>query len=870
MFRLISFLFVFIVYYSGYSQVYFESNTIINDNITYNKLQEDGFGKKIFSIVGSENNLDVRKISLNLKARLLVRISREPDQKLTATISLTKVNMEGNTTVRDFSIDSLLWPTGFNAKFTLSIGNQKQDVINISGLASGQQLKLEIAEYLITNDEELSATISEIQFNYDEMKFQQLQRLNETISYYYSYGKLLDNLLSNHNKRSVNNNQSVEEIFINKIEVDRVSNYIDNHNFTVILNLKKNDPIEFLKITKRLHLLSKRVSTLTNQQFKASGSSTLNPSEFCKYYDRFSTQYLIEGSLLQPDDASGFREVAVIDVNLGAKDNLSSIIDFYNSNISLEPLEIYQCIFDEFVDIANELILDDNYTDALLLLKNSIVINSWAKFLITQKFNSTIIDAIDGLSSSYLRVGNVAINIQNQEIALIYFAKADEVFVTNQNMIIDINLPDTSFVNYLGLQYEIAMKYIGLNEFELAIDRLNQAKNICSKITNSSACKSIDTALILAHIGNFGSMLENLEGMIVSGQYPDAYEQLMIAKQYKYDNSKYLRDDNRFKELSYSLFLEFLQCGEILIDAEQPEVALDNLLKARSIQQILNQDIIELERLIKLAAEPIIVNLIDQASYRTWANKMEEASYLKQKAVRLNNEYFLGKNDKINQLLTELSLKMQLRYCLSHEIKYSDAITKARILIKNNEFDGLDKLLDEAEFYIVNYPQCNIQIYEVEELRDEYSSVLTFYSKYNDIREKLFNKGYKETIEQYISLLEFYDSNNIFHYDIYFPNLETFIGSQNLLTLTKTTSEYFLENMNLEESLHYIRMFKDQGGNSKIAVNINRGLGKAFGIQDNKLQKPIKESLLEYTLGDKWFSQFKKTYLKNRVNKTVH
>ena len=866
MIKHISFLFVFITSYACYSQEYFKSNTIIKENITHTNLTDDGFGKKIFSLLGYENNIDVHNISLQAKARTFIRISRDLDNIITAKVSITKVNIEGSVTLRDFNVDSLLWPSGFIATLNIVDGINKSNEIQIAGPVSGKLIKINVNDYVSPRVGEINATITNIQFNYDKSKLVHLQELAETIGYYYSYEKLLDALVVNYTNHIVTNNHSLEQVFIGKIEIDRVNEYYTSHNFSSTLNLENHDPINLLKLTKKINRLSKRAETLFNQQISNKNPDILNPSLFCRYYCELSFLYLAEAELLQPDDASGFREIAGINPTINAKNDLSLITVYFSQNNSVKPSRLYQCIANGFVNMAKEVSAEDNYTDALLLLNNSLIVQNWSGISKTEEFNSVVLTALDGVSSSYLRVGNVALTANNLDLASQYLQKADYVLKSNRKLINYNKLPDSAFKNYLQLQYEITMKYIGFGKYETALNRLSTTRSICSSINNSIGCKLIDTSICMAHEGKLNYLLDIMDEMIIDGQYPDAYQQFLISERYKDENSCYLLVKNeRFEDISYSLFLELLQRGEILIDAQQPRIALDNLLKARVIQQTLTKDIINIDRLIQLAAEPLINNLIEEAEYHTWANRMHQADSLYKKIIELNETYFLNNNDQISKAINDLHDKLLQRECISHEIKYSDVIRKINILIKNNQFSKLGKLLDEAEEYATSHPKCNIQLNEVQELRNEYNPVLTYFELYDAVSKKLFNQSHNEVIDMYVNLIEYYNYNNIFHYNIFLPSIEEFITMQKLTALTKATAKYYLERNILEISLQYIWMFKDQNGSSKSIAQITKELAKKLAIRDSELKKPAKESLLEYTSGDSWFSHFKTSYLRSRL-----
>ena len=709
MIKQLFFVFAFLLVISGYSQEYFQSNTIVKQKITFDNVSEGGSGHKIFSLLGLENNLNTRNISLDAKARVLIRISRDINNNLSANISITRVSLKGVTSIRDFAVDTLLWPSNFSALLTIYKNGREQHIIKVSASAYGTMETIDLSSYFSDDIEKISATLTDFRYFYNEEKFQKLQSLTLTIHYYYSYGKLLNNIINQHSGNSTNTNQNVEKLFVDKIEISRVINYIDKHNFVAKLNLEENDPIGFIRSEKKLYRLSSRCATLTKQQFSNNISDELNPLDFCNKYFNLSSYYINQGNLLQPSDATGFDEVAAIDPSENSKAEMALITSYYSRNTSINSDEIDQCIFNGFVDKAVEVISDNNFTDGLLLLNNANIIHNWFGTTKMEVYKKYVITALNGVASSYLSVGNAALNVQNTEFASKYFNKADEVVESNRAIILDTHFPDTAFAEYLELQYEIAIKYIESDKFVTALNRLENASFICTELDSSTICNLIDSAIYLAHSGYINTVMDSLDNMTSNNKFNRAYKLTLKTAQYIHENNCYCKDVNaRFEELAQSLLLELQLYGEELLMNEQTALALDALLKARLVQQYVPEKSKELDRLIQFAAEPEIISLIDKAVYHTWANRMDEANNLYLEATKLNVKYFNKTNIRINVALHDLSEQMRLRNCILYSNKYSDAIKNAHISIKKNEFDRLNDLLKQADTISANHTECNI------------------------------------------------------------------------------------------------------------------------------------------------------------------
>jgi len=262
------------------SQVYFESNTIVRENITYDNLPFEGYGQKMFNILGIENNVNVKKIKLTTKSRLLLRISRNANKKLNVNISLTRVSIDGSVMLHDFNIDTLLWPSGFTAKLIIVDNRHKQYEFKITASATGIMYTFELGNQLNSVSDVLTANIVDIQFNYNRQKYSQLLGMSETIGYYYSYGILLNKLIGYFSKNEQNSDLSAESIFVNKMLVNRVVSNLEKHNFDIKLHLQGGDPIGFRKLFSKANRLSNRWKTLFEQQINSKKIKSVK----CKAY----------------------------------------------------------------------------------------------------------------------------------------------------------------------------------------------------------------------------------------------------------------------------------------------------------------------------------------------------------------------------------------------------------------------------------------------------------------------------------------------------------------------------------------------------------------------------------------------------------
>ena len=814
--------------------------------------------------IGLQNNTRVSNIKFNIKYRILIT-SNANNGKQDLKISLSQISISGNTVLREFNIDSLLWPTAYIAKLEIRKNNSIIETINIAGNTSGK-LSTTVINNHISNIENINIAVSEIKFYYIEDQYFQVRNLSKKISYYYSYGKLLNILIKEYTNNSQKSSISAEKVFINKVEIDRVSGQITKHNLATSLKLNINDPVNLLKLVKKTKRLSKRTETLFVQQLSNSKASNLLPLVFCNLYCNLSSSFLQSTKNLQPTDASGFEEAAKINKSASAKQNLIQISNYYSKNTSISAKTFFQTIFNKFVDKASNAIGNNNYTNALLYLNNALIINDWFSANLTPNYKLLVYRALNGVSASYLKVGLVALKAQNQLLANTYFNRADEIIITNSNIFKSINLYDTVFTGYLKLQYQIAEQFNNNGEYDNAFIRLKFANVLCNRSADNDACNRINSATANSYSGLINKKLDKLDKLISEGQYPESHKQL--SEIWNELNFNYLikKDSLRLNKLSYSLAIEYIQQGEILFDANQSEMALYYLLKAKSIQSnYINGNFSRLDNLIKLAAEPEIIKLIDQANYHTWANRMDEANEMYNKAYSQTQKYFSNSNITLNTELASLKNRIASRKCISYEIKYNDAIKKIHIAIKYKNYNKLNQLLTEAFWYINTYPECNINNSAANELMQKYNPVIEYYIKYDSVIKLLYNNGYYAAIENLIDLNNYFDDYKISDYEISRTSVKEFIITQNIKNLTLETANYLTNNNEYTTGLEYIKIYKQQGGNPKTAKKITNVIAKNLAKNDETINKPTKDALQEYTNNDRWFNLFKIAYLKHRI-----
>ncbi len=860
-------LFFILLIYNVYSQETFSSNDIIKTQVTYQGLSNEASSKTIFKLLGLSNNIDSRKLYLVSKIKISIVIQRNNNGILNANIVATPISLEGNINIKDFVIDTLLWPAHISASLSIKNGKHTRDIIAVKLNTNGSNNYIDLSDYN-NGIGEVSATVNDIGFIYNESDFIKIDRISESIKYYYSYGLLFDGFIKEYSNSAIKADMGTSNIFVQKLETDRVYNYLVFHDFFNDLNLYNRDPIKLLSKIKRFKRVIKRAETLYLN--KMVNSNTIdNPTTFCNLYYGLSAKYLSFSNSLQPSESVGYEEVARIFSSKSTIQFLRTIIKYLEKNSDINTAKLVQCISDGFITQSEIKIANQDFSGALLLLSNSKLINNWFNHTPSVKYNNALLTAINGIASSYLKVGYKALKSNNIELASLYINKAEEIFRDNIEMITNIEDADTSINEFVRLQTKIAIQYAGFKMFNEAIKSLYAAELICNDHVSNNNCLYLDTISCIIHDSNLRFKLNNLENLISQFQYPDAYNYFESINSYTNSYTCINNSENeRFKKLAYSLFLVFLQQGEILIDAQQYVIALENLFKAKEIQPFIKDELIDINRLINLAAEPVILEVIEEAKYDTWANRMDDARKKYSHSIDLSSSYFNNSNQKINDAIIDLKNQIDMRKCRDINNKFSDAIITANLLIKSEKYDGLIFQIEKARSYYKHYPDCNIDNSSLLNFEETNSEIINYYTEYSELRKSLYNKDYSAFIKKYDKLEKYYHTHKLIKYNIAFNPLYDFIKKQKMPALTIEASRYFIYAMQPELSLDYIKLFKEQGGNTKDFRNEISNIAKMLARNDDEQNIPSGEAIQRYTEGEAILSYFKIVYLKNRIIKT--
>ncbi len=235
MFRFISTAFFLIIFQISTAQQILKNTTIVTSQISYSNLPDNGYGKNMFKVIAQTNNSSIFSIKFNVKSRVMLRVVDVDNNQLKANISVTEVSEKRNIYLKDFNIDSLMWPSTYNAILTLSDDKGFKKEIEVAGLTNGRVIKIDLEKDRTKLSHITSATISNINYQFNNDDLSKIKDVSKSISYYYSYNELLSFITKSNELKLSSSSKNIENVFINRVLINRIENIIHSHQLYLSL-----------------------------------------------------------------------------------------------------------------------------------------------------------------------------------------------------------------------------------------------------------------------------------------------------------------------------------------------------------------------------------------------------------------------------------------------------------------------------------------------------------------------------------------------------------------------------------------------------------------------------------------------------------
>ena len=851
----------------GRSQVYRRA-VEVNRELNYQSTEADSNARQIFNALAFSFNQSPRHIRLKASGTFNIELKKALDGRSLLLLSFYRSELNGNTEFAGFVADSILWPSQIQGDIFVYDGRHLRKNIVFKCPTSGGLVEIDVTEFVNSRVGELIFKPDRLDYKYQRNQIQFVTEWIEQVEQYYSFKALLSDIKDRFQRRTSDSQRNTSDILVNHIEMERLSWLLDHEPVIKSLYLHRSDPADVLKMIGQVNRLSKRASTLFDQEMLRDGIPFDTEMEsFCRLYVELSTSYLHQAKSLQPSEAGAFINMASIAPAGIESVIIEQIIQHFSAGNTRQYSVIPLCIHKLFTVDAQQLNLDDDFANAFLLLRNATLVQKSYGLPSNQEFNSAFMATFDGVAASYLKVGRMATTQSGYNaLSEIYFNKVNELVTQNEDLLLSMPKQDSALprlLNELLKLGELTNKQCTYSQKMSLLD-VNRALILHMEHIHTASYHAFREYCCLGYLNQ---QLEVLDWLMSVNQYPDASLKLAAIDTFAYKhNDCFPEQDLRLSELSDRLFHIYIDQGDRLLLAGQPGVALEQLVLAEKIGRWLPSGGSELiDQKIDDVAWPLIEDEVRKVRYYIWALRLSEAELLLQFADSIEKRYLGGSNLNAVRLLHDVHQEIEDRVCNMAQQKMDNALNEISAIMRNHAYLSVEKAFESLAQIKLDFPGCSFNENDIQFVTQTAAPVVSYLVQNRQVKKMLFERGYEVAIDKYVNLLKYISDNKLDTLGIQLFSVYTFVGEQRLSLLTIGTVDYYLGKGNDTEALKYLWLAKEQRVKKSDVRNQMRQVAAGLAEKDKKSGVPVDEALENYIGNDQWFSYFKFVYRKNRL-----
>lgn len=716
-------------------------------------------------------------------------------------------------------------------------------------------------------------------FFYNKTSKEIFNKKIKIINRYYFSIDLIKSAYANLLKINLDDHNNYPFVFIKIDETQRLLNFIKKNNYEEKLNLKNNDPENFLQKFNNLNIL--------NNQLKTNFKNSINSLKFIffkKDLKDLAKAYISSVEKQQKVLNSDYKENFVLEFYnneyfLSFEKNFNLIFSkFYNSNNNLLS-EFEKNIYELFLQNIDNQINDNNYIGASnnLIFIKEFCNNTNEKYNL-DKIESNISRTKYGMFLSYLNIANKALELDNLDMAEKYINYAKYYQKNNSEYIIS----DAYIKKYYSL---LANKYIDNANEEINIKNYIKTGQLLDKAIDISKNTDIDKkcflkikALTIKYKNDiYNIILDSAEIFISNNNLLKAGKLIYKAIDYQNKNQEEINSERAallLSKIKYSNYISMIDEAEKLCNFERYDSAFNLLLKAQDFEKkyILLNINKRIDTLLKKTAEKIIIKNLKYGNIKAWGNELAEADSILNYALKMQKKYQLSDNIKINNALNYLKSKIQLKRCQNIDDEYFYNCLKAKEFIKSNNFINAEKHLNAAILCVKNDTVCNVIDDYASKALSKYAFVIHYQKSLIILKNNILDKKFDVFLSNYNDLKKFYIDNNISKYNIDFHSVNNYVLHYKNNEFTNFCLNNFINKKEYDNALNLLKAICKAKWQSSDYKYFQKTLSKLMANRDFKLNRKSdsKFFIKKYSNNNEWFSDFNRQYKISMLEKKIN
>lgn len=850
-----------------------------------NEHKSDNFTNEIINKLSKINSKPINKTSVSFVFNENIYLKKINNNKINCDFKIKCSSANGDTIYKKFSIKHELLPNHIIYSVTLNkINSDKKFEKSYETLGFNENNFLEFSlpfydslENSI-NIENYTLNVISRKFIYNDKNINKLdKRLNFIDNYYISDSIIKSALiiLRNMNTDSVDM-LAVYNREIKKIEISK--NKLIEYNFPRYLNLESFDPINFLK---NIQILSDEINNTKNKiNISFSNLDYIYTQTGLKFLKSNNTNeaktYFFKAIQFNPEYIPAQLEIAKLNIKAGniyaATDSLINIysihINNYDENNKSEFNSVAVLLKASLINKGNDLLAKEDYTNAISIFEKGFNFCSLISTLeCDEHMTSGLIKAKTGLYYSYIKIARKALANDRLEMSGEYLGMAKNYKLNNT--LIDNNDDVIILEELINAHTQKGLRFLNFKSFDKAIEQFDIAKKLSSDLTTSSSETKINQGLMRAKQGIYYEYIIKASTTIKKGDIIEGEKLINEALDYQKQNSDFIittiGTDTLYANIYNKKYKYLISEGKQLLGYGHYEASLEKLSKAKEIEKIwIFKKANSLDSLIMIAAKPIILENLADAKIKTWGNDLTEAEKYFKIAYSMQYKYGLNEDKFLQDEINNLNDKIFDRHCKNANELFNKYYSQALRSISVNDFILTGDYLDMAINVAVDYPQCNIPIYEASEKKSEFLPAITYQNLISDANDAYFLGNYQKAVITYKTASQYYIDYRVKNIGLLHIPFSDFLIFHDKPEFLLYCINYFIDNKMYDEALSALTILKNKKFDVKETKKLQKKLGLFMGIRDaqNSENQKLRVILLKYTGNDKFFSTFSTAYRK--------
>lgn len=881
----ISFFSFFLSFVNIFAQeiVFRENFPITYSEIKYeqNADRKQKINNSIISGIAMAEPKSLSSVSFPIAYNLTMSISKLANQNYLLDLTAKNIDIQGEIIINGFNIFEIIYPSKVDI------------IILLSGLTNENNLKIsfedvnikdksiviseEIPDSYVAKGMQLTAKLEKLKFYFDEVDEKLIESRLITIFDYLATEMIIDSTIKKIESLNVENTTITPEIFLNIKELNRIVKIISEKKFS---ELSQNERDKQYNFEERLDVLERkalRMNTIFEQSLNKTQVIEIEQSYTTlidKYVDLF-TIYHDESSHVPHTYSSSVTNLAKINF-----DNSSTFLflDVFNDLINHSNLKSYHfdydvisaSVVDGIIRKAAQYINSERYNEALDVLNNA---NSICN-IVPGEYNfddlfSNISRAKYGIYQSYIKVAERAVKGNNFELAEKYLDQAINFQIENCEYIIsDIPTENTvsKFVNSCIVTGEEVI--LNLN-YSSALICFDYASKYINMISSENLKLRLQNGITKAENGKYEENITRAEKLIQNDEIIKAEN--LVKKLIHRDKEKiyFTKEDRKLRDLkkkieNKSVTSLYLRAKEYYFSGLYDD-AYNRLLEIKELNCKMNDyQASEIDKFSEQVLKSIIRNNVENGISKAWQNDFESANEILSNSEKLLEESNLQDDKKINESLTNLKERIVFNECVIVKDKYDVLITKGKRLVRKNDFQRALECFGEAIEIVSKNNKCTFLDSTAFELHGLYSHAAEYQDKLKKLNKDLYSKGFKNIIEQYITLENYYYNFSIDTFGIRHNAFSDFILSQNSPEMTIFSMNYFIAQKNLTEAIKMLDVLEEINYPMDETKDFQINLGRLLAENDYSIMPEIEPEIavIKYSKKNNMYKVFKKEYLR--------